>query len=205
MTRTCHQFLVLVAATLVAIAASASPALAQDRTTRGRARMELSFDHGFALGVTSVRENSDTTWTTLGVAGTADLRLYAPSGFGAVVRTGYEGVFSSGLFSLDIGAAYRGDLLSGTHGGIQLVATAGASVSYGTLIGVASYQGWFPGLVSSEPVALGGVWGSVHVDFWHRNSFFGLGLTARAQWADGYDDSLVSLVPTIRVGGDWGL
>ena len=195
--------LVSSAALLAAIVISAAPAFGQDRTTSGRARMELSFDHGMAIGVTSVRAARTASgqpggdWTTFGLAASADLRLYAPSGIGAVVRTGYEGIFSTGLFVVDVGVAYRGDLVGGTHGGLQLVGSVGPSVGHGNLVG--SY------LEGTPSTALAGLWGSVHLDVWHRNSFVGIGVTARTQWAHGYDDALVSLVPTIRVGGDWGL
>ena len=181
-------------AALAALALSLLPDLAhaqaRTRATTGRARMELAFDHGYGLG-------TEGDYLELGV----DLRVYAPEGIGAVVRGGVALAPISIAYVVEAGLAYRLDLLSSEAFGVQLGLAAGPSFAYGPFD-------------RGEVPALGG-WAMLGLDLWHRNFFFGIGVTGHALGvlSDGGGDNhappregpLLTVTPTLRVGGDWGL
>lgn len=168
----------------------AEPAHAQDRTRTGRSRVELAFDHGYGFG-------TEGDFAELSV----DARLYAPFGLGVALRAGVASRLFSNAVGVDLGLAYRLDLSAGEHAGLQLALTLGPSVARGPFDGG---QVW----------AFGG-WAMVHLDFWYRNFFVGVGASGHAMWADrmgenGLEgaprtDALMTLTPTIRVGGEFGL
>jgi hypothetical protein len=180
----------LVVSLVLASAALASSAHAQDRSRSGRSRMELAFDHGY--GVSSEGEYAELA---------VDARLYAPFGLGLVVRTGLATQLFSNAVALDLGLAYRVDLVAGDHAGLQLALAAGGSAARGPFDG-------------GDVWALGVV-GMLHLDFWYRNFFVGIGASSHALWPirAGEDqlegtprtDPLWTLTPTIRIGGEWGL
>ncbi len=172
---------------LAALVLAAAPASAQDRSESDRARMELALEGGLALGNESY------------FLGVADLRLYAPEGFGAVLRTGFGGApFAFLTFFVEPGVAYRVDLFAEEDVGVQLAFAGGAT------LGRAETQEWR---------TLYGAWGGVHVDLWYRNFFVGLGAVGRYARAETdyrsmWEESAVelwSVTPMIRIGGDWGL
>lgn len=175
---------------VVASLALASVAHAQDRTRTGRARMELAFDHGYGLG-------SEGEYAELAV----DARLYAPFGLGVALRTGLATQLFSNALAIDLGPAYRLDLVAGEHAGLQLALAAGPSVARGPFDG--------------GDVWAFGLFGMLHLDFWYRNFFVGLGASAHGLWPTraGEDqlegtprtDPIWTFTPTIRIGGEWGL
>lgn len=137
--------------------------------------------------------------STEGVYGelAADLRLWAPFGLGGVLRVGGATTGFSNAFAADLGVAGRLDLHSEEHLGLQLAGALGPSVAYGPF--------------DAGNVSAFGGWAMVHVDFWYRNLIVGIGVSGHAMiaerhgQADGRDDAILSLAPTIRVGGEWGL
>lgn len=162
------------------------PAHAQDRSRSGRARLELSFDHG-AGG------------STEGPYGelAADLRLHAPEGFGAVLRTGIASNLLSYAFAIDLGVAQRFDLVAFDHVGLQLSVAGGASIEEGPF--------------DRGRVGAFGGWGMLHADLWYRNFFVGVGAVGHVLATDshqsetGRQEPVVSLAGVLRLGGDWGL
>lgn len=173
----------LLAALSLALTLSvASTAAAQVRTATGRSRMELTFDHGIGFGTEGMF-----------FEGAMDLRVYAPLGLGAVLRVGAATQLMSGGFAAEVGAAYRLDLFTMERAGIQLGVALGPSVAYG------------PFDRGNAP-AIGG-WGMLHVDVWHRNIFVGIGLTGHALASEGAQrtNPVLTITPTLRVGGEWGL
>lgn len=144
--------LVALACSLTATAPIAS---AQDRSRSGRSRMELAFDHGYGA-------SSEGGYAEIA----ADLRIYAPFGLGAVLRTGIASNLFSNALAADLGVAYRLDLVAEEHVGLQLAGAIGPSIAYDPFD-----QG--------NVTAFGG-WAMVHLDFWHRNVFVGLGASAHA-------------------------
>ncbi|MCB9598598.1 MAG: hypothetical protein H6719_38135 [Sandaracinaceae bacterium] len=175
---------------VIASLALAPPALAQDRNATGRSRMELSFDHGYGFG-------SEGEFVELA----ADGRVYAPFGLGVVARAGLATRVFSNALALDLGAAYRLDLVDTPHAGLQLAIAVGPSVARGPFDG-------------GEVWAFGG-WSMLHLDFWYRNFFVGLGATGHlmattregSDVVDGNPRSapILTLTPMIRIGGEWGL
>ena len=169
-------------------------AQARDRSTSGRSRLELSFDHGYGFA-------TEGQYVELA----ADLRLYAPFGLGAVLRTGAAVQGPSNALALDVGVAGRFDLLSYEHFGLQLGGALGPSLAAGPFDG-------------GNVLAFGG-WALVNLDFWFRNFFVGLGVSGHALVSERYGqeaepgsidppgrtDPILSLTPLIRIGGDWGL
>lgn len=176
----------LSSALLVLLCATASVASAQDRSRSHRARMELALDHG--LGA-----------STEGMYGelSADLRIFAPEGVGAVLRTGVATRGFSNAPAVDLGIAYRLDLFALDHVGLQLDGVIGPSVAYGPF--------------DDGNVAAYGGWAMIHLDFWYRNMVVGLGVSAHAMLSERYgspqgrDSAILTITPTIRIGGDWGL
>jgi hypothetical protein len=160
----------------------ASSATAQVRTATGRSRMELAFDHGVGFGT------EDMYFELAG-----DLRVYSPFGLGVVLRAGAATQIMSIAFAAEVGVAYRLDLLTTDRAGIQLGIALGPSVAYG------------PFDRGSVP-AIGG-WGMLHLDVWHRNIFVGIGVTGHALAPQGEQRvyPILTITPTLRVGGDWGL
>ncbi|MBX3273424.1 MAG: hypothetical protein KF729_24385 [Sandaracinaceae bacterium] len=160
------------------------------RATTGRARMELAFDHGYGLG-------TEGDYLELGV----DLRVHAAEGIGAVVRGGLALAPFSIAYVVEAGLAYRLDLFSSEAFGVQLAVAAGPSFAYGPFD-------------RGEVPALGG-WAMLGLDLWHRNFLFGIGVAGHALGvlSDGGGDNyaapregpLLTITPTLRVGGDWGL
>lgn len=130
----------------LALLLQALPAHAQDRSRSGRARLELSFDHG-AGG------------STEGPYGelAADLRLHTPEGFGAVLRTGIASNLLSYAFAIDLGVAQRFDLVAFDHVGLQLSVAGGPSIGEGPF--------------DRGRVGAFGGWGMLHADLWYRNFF----------------------------------
>jgi hypothetical protein len=178
-----------VAFILFALTTLTATAEAQDRSTSRRARMELAFDHGIGFS---------TSGEYLEVA--ADLRLWLPENVGFVLRGG-AGLRPFGMFAgVQLGVAYRLDLVREEHVGLQWVTAVG-----GTL-GTADVDHLQRG-------AFGG-WAMTHLDFWHRNAFVGLGVVAHALALDGGNivgphqpttNELLAVTPMIRIGGEWGL
>ncbi len=164
----------------------ASSASAQDRSRSERARLELAFEVGYG-------GSSEGGFGELG----GDLRLWAPNGAGVVLRTGLATTGFSNAFGVDLGAAYRLDLLSEEHLGLQLAGAIGPSVAYGPFD-----EGY---------VAAYGGFAMIHLDFWYRNVLVGVGVSAHAMaperhmQLEGRDDPILTLTPLIRIGGDWGL
>ena len=160
----------------------ASVAGAEVRTATGRSRMELTFDHGLGFGTEGMFFELAT-----------DLRVYAPYGLGAVLRLGGAAQLMSIGWAAEVGVAYRVDLFTMERAGIQLGIALGPSVAYG------------PFDRGSVP-AIGG-WGMLHLDVWHRNIFVGIGVTGHALAPEGEQrtNPILTVTPTLRVGGEWGL
>lgn len=161
-------------------------ASAQDRSRSGRARLELALDHGYG-------GSSEGGYGEIA----ADLRLSAPNGIGAVLRTGLATQLFSNALGVDLGVAYRVDLAASDHVGVQLGGALGPSLSYGPFDG-----GWV--------VAYGG-WAMLHLDLWFRNFLVGVGVSAHAMASarhgqeGGRAAPILTLAPLVRIGGDWGL
>lgn len=181
---------VLSITSVLAALALVAPASAQDRSATGRSRLELAFDHGY--GASTEGDYAEVS---------VDARLYAPFGLGAVVRTGAATQLFSNALAMDLGVAYRLDLAAGEHAGLQLALALGPALARGPFDG-------------GEVWAFGG-WAMLHLDFWYRNFFVGLGVSGHAVWAsrDGEENlegpprtgAVMTLTPTLRVGGEWGL
>jgi len=181
-------------ALLAALAILTSTAGAQDRTTSRRARLELSFDHGYGFS---------TEGSFIELA--ADLRLLSPDGIGVALRTGSAVQGLSNAHVIELGIAGRLNLFSLPHVGLQLGGAIGPSLACGPFDGgdVRAYGGW----------------ASLHLDLWHRNLFVGVGVSGHALLSDRHatqidplsieaprgDAPILSLTPLIRLGGDWGL
>lgn len=100
-----------------------SAAAAQDAPEADRAALQITFDHG----VTQTREpGQDVDWT--GALAVVDMRLYAPSGFGGLIRGGvtFGGPF---ILEADTGAAYRAWLTRSGPRGLSL----GGALGFSTL------------------------------------------------------------------------
>ncbi len=91
---------------------------AQDRSRSGRARLELSLDHGYG-------PSSEDGFGVLA----ADLRIHAPNGLGVALRTGIATQIFSNAFAIDLGVAYRLDLIAVEHAGLQLAGAIGPSLA----------------------------------------------------------------------------
>ncbi|MCA9607311.1 MAG: hypothetical protein KC619_17015 [Myxococcales bacterium] len=182
--------------TLAALAALALlPTLghAQDRSRSGRARLELAFDAGYG----------PSSEDAFGVVA-ADLRLHTPDGLGAVIRSGLATQIFSNAVAIDLGVAYRLDLVAADHAGLQLGGAIGPSLAHGPFD-------------RGDVVAAGG-FAMLHLDFWYRNFLVGIGVAGHllfserhgqpaSRWGDdaGREAPILALVPTLRIGGDWGL
>lgn len=160
------------------------------QSTTGRARMELSFDHGFG-------PSSEGDVLELGM----DLRVYAPEGVGAIVRTGVATQLMNIAYATDLGAVHRFDLFADDRVGLQLAWAGGMTVAYGPFD-----RGDVPGL---------GGFAALNLDLRSRGMFFGVGASGHALAVLGPEDDpidgnarrapLLSLVPFLRIGGEWGL
>ncbi len=174
------------AALVFVLVSSAALASAQDRSRSHRARMELVLDLG--LGA-----------STEGMYGEAsgDLRLFSPDGVGAVLRTGVATRGFSNAPAVELGVAYRFDLLAAEHLGLQLTGVIGPSVAYGPF--------------DDGNVAAYGGWAMLHLDFWYRNVVVGVGVTGHAMLGERHEQTegraspILSIAPTLRIGGEWGL
>lgn len=159
---------------------------AQSRSTTGRARMELSADHGVGFGTEGL----------YGELGT-DLRLTAPDGFGAALRLGLASNGPSNALAVDLGATYRLDLFARPDWGVQAGLALGPSMAWGPF--------------DQGQVTAWGGFAMLHLDVWVGRFFAGVGLSGHAllperhAQMDGRADPILTLAPTIRVGGDWGL
>ena len=186
LTRSVRVAALLLALGSIPASASAQASDLRFRSTSGRARMELSLDAGYGFS---------TEGDYLELA--SDFRAYAPFGLGVVLRVGAAVRWLSNAVAVDVGAAQRFDLVSGTHAGLQLVLTAGASVAYG------------PFDLRGDVAAYGG-FGMVHLDLWTTNFFIGVGASAHAMVPElagqgGRDAPILTITPLLRFGGDWGL
>lgn len=180
---------------------------AQGRADRERASMELSFDHGVGVG---------TVGPQLELA--ADLRLWAPFGLGGMVRLGGNVTDRlTGELAVDVGVGYRFDLVSTNHLGLRLVGMVGGRITRGTRPGSPSTGGLGPGIPlggsgfdSVDATSYGAI-GMVHLDFWHRSVFFGVGVTGQVLQVDEAQPGEIGsgldlrIIPTLRVGGSWSL
>lgn len=159
---------------------------AQSRSTTGRARMELSADHGVGFG-------SEGMYGELAT----DVRLVDPSGFGGVLRVGLASNGLSNALAVDLGAAYRLNLFVRPDWGVQLGLALGPSFAWGPF--------------DQGMVAAWGGFSMLHLDVWVGTFFAGVGVTAHAlmperhSQVDGRADAILTVAPVIRVGGDWGL
>ena len=159
---------------------------AEDRSRSGRARLELSFDHG-------VGGSTEGAYGELA----ADLRLHAPEGFGAVLRSGLASNVLSYAFAIDLGVAQRFDLVAFDHVGLQLSVAGGASIGEGPFDrgrdGAAAAEGFPLAHLGARPIYLGvGAVGHALATDRHQAE-------ARRQ------EPVVSLAGLLRIGGDWGL
>lgn len=148
--------------------------------------MELAFDHGYGV-------STEGDYAELG----ADLRLWAPFGLGVVLRTGVASNGMSTAAAADLGVGYRLDLVAIDHVGLQLAGVLGPSLAHGPF--------------DHGKVAAFGGFAMLHLDFWYRNFFVGVGVSAHAMvseryaQSDGRDAPILTLTPTLRIGADWGL
>jgi len=184
---------IVVLTVALGLLAGSTRAEVQDRSRSDRARLELSFDHGGGW-------SSEDAYGELAL----DLRIHAPMGLGVVLRAGLATQIFSNAGGLDLGAAYRVDLLAEEHVGVQLALAIGASVAYGPFDG-------------GSVVAAGG-FAMLHLDVWYRSVFVGLGVSSHAllssrhgqaasRWGDdaGRADPILTVTPMLRIGGEWGL
>lgn len=140
--------------------------------------MEAAFDHGYG-------GSSEGGYAELAL----DVRIWAPFGLGLAIRGGLASNGFSNAVGVDLGPGLRVDLAGGALGGAQLFFVAGAAYAYGP------FQGWTHAV---------GAFASLGFDLWHRNFFVGIAGTAHVLAAR-RDDPLWTLLPTIRIGGEWGL
>lgn len=177
---------ILLASIALVSLALTTPARAQE--TPGRSALEIAFPHG----VTQLREPGEQIEWTGAYAG-LDVRLHAPSGFGAMVRGGTT-LGRTLTLELDTGATYRAWLHHRGPRGLQLGGGVGASMLWNTIgprVGVGT------GLA-------GGGFITVQLDYREHGFFVGIGYQAR--WLPLRDDGLgidtFSFSATLRVGGE---
>ena len=191
-----HAMLVLATLVCAAVAcgATANPAVAQDRTSTHRARMEVSLLAGYG-------GSSEGGYAELGF----DARLYSPDGAGLVLRAGGAAQILSVALAVDVGVAYRVDLVGGEHAGLQLAMGFGPTIANGPF--------------DRGNVWAGGGWAALHLDYWYRNMFVGLGASSRVLVSspgagsrgdvqtrmEPRTDPVWTVTPTLRFGGEWGL
>ncbi|MFK7987498.1 MAG: hypothetical protein AB8I08_15870 [Sandaracinaceae bacterium] len=180
----------LFATTLLCLLPSVTHAQIHARSNTGRARMELSLDHGFGF-------STEGEYIEVGM----DLRVYAPEGVGAILRTGVATQLMTIAYVADAGVAYRFDLFATDRVGLQIGLATGVSVGYGPFD-------------RGEAPALGG-FAMAHLDLRTRGMFFGIGVTTHAlrvfgeeernSFGDPRSTPVLSATPVLRIGGEWGL
>jgi len=154
----------------------------------GRSALEIAFAHGAA----QLREPGEPIeWT--GAVAAVDLRLHAPSGFGAMLRAGTT-LGKILTLEIDTAATYRAWVLRRGPRGLELGGGLGASMLWNDLA---------PMIGIETSLAAGGFL-TVQLDYREHGFFVGIGYQARwlplRQEGQGLDTFTFSA--TGRVGGE---